>query len=156
WTSLFVLRHFGVTTPVALAASLLFAFLPYHFWRGTYHYFLSLYYPIPLAVMVALWILRREPLFFSWSGREGWRGSRPSGKGMAIRLVVGLISINGVYYAFFSGFLIATSGLIVLLRRRPRWPRALDAGLLLASLAICIGIVSFPFVLYWKRHGRNT
>jgi phosphoglycerol transferase len=155
WSSLFVLRHFGVSEPVALAASLLYAFMPYHFWRGTWHYFLALYYPIPLAVMVAVWLARGEPLFFR--GASG--GSRtgfltPSRKGVASLLIVALLPLTGVYYAFFSGFFLATSGLIALLRR-PRWARALDAGVLLAVLVASGVIGAVPFALYWRREGRN-
>ena len=56
WTSLYVLRKFGVQDQVAVAASLLFAFTPYHLWRGMAHLHLSAYYPIPLVVMVSLWL----------------------------------------------------------------------------------------------------
>ena len=54
WAALFVLRAFGVAEQVAVAASLLFAFLPYHFWRGPFHPRLSNYFAIPLATLVAL------------------------------------------------------------------------------------------------------
>ena len=50
---------------VAVAASLLFAFTPYHLWRGMAHLHLSAYYPIPLVVMVSLWLCHDQPLFFA-------------------------------------------------------------------------------------------
>ena len=62
WTSLYVLRKFGVQDQVAVAASLLFAFTPYHLWRGMAHLHLSAYYPIPLVVMVSLWLSTGQPL----------------------------------------------------------------------------------------------
>ena len=155
WSSLFVLRHFGVSGPISLAASLLYAFLPYHFWRGTWHFFLALYYPIPLAVMVAIWVARGEPLLFRGPSAGSWTGSlAPSVKGIASLVIVALLPSTGVYYAFFSGFFLATSGLIALLRR-PQWARALDAGALLALLAASCVIGAAPFVLYWAREGRN-
>src|SRR4051794_12571161 len=48
-TSLFVFRYFGVPTLPALVGSLLYAFMPYHFWRGVAHLFLAAYYLIPLV-----------------------------------------------------------------------------------------------------------
>ena len=55
-SALFVLRHFKIATAPALAASVLYAFVPYHFFRGVSHLFLTAYYLIPLTVMVVLWL----------------------------------------------------------------------------------------------------
>src|SRR5262245_6679707 len=62
--TLYVLRRFDISWGVAIFASLLYTFLPYHFARGQHHLFLSAYYFIPPLVMVALWICKGE-LFLS-------------------------------------------------------------------------------------------
>jgi phosphoglycerol transferase len=47
WSALFVLRRLGVGAEPAITTSVLFAFLPYHFYRGIYHLFLAAYYLVP-------------------------------------------------------------------------------------------------------------
>ena len=104
-TSYFVLRHFGRTRGTALVAGLLFAFLPYHFFRGTWHLFLACYYLVPLAVMLVLWVYR-EPGFL-FVGRDGDNQLRlrllswPVLAGVLLSL---LLASGGVYYAFFTCF----------------------------------------------------
>ncbi|HKI20873.1 MAG TPA: hypothetical protein VKA15_23475, partial [Isosphaeraceae bacterium] len=106
--SLFVLRRLGVGGQVAVAASLLFAFLPFHFWRGPFHPFASTYHAIPLLTMVALFLSGTEPLLFQrdGSGRLRWVWSRQRTLPVAVACV--LASISGPYYAFFGTFLILT------------------------------------------------
>ncbi|MBI3050344.1 MAG: hypothetical protein HYY76_18765 [Acidobacteria bacterium] len=67
-----VLRHFGVTWPTAVAVSLLYAFAPYHLLRGEHHPFLTAYWPVPLAVLVALWIGRDRLVAGSTEWSAGW------------------------------------------------------------------------------------
>src|SRR5579862_5608464 len=59
-TSLFVLRSFAISYPSAIVVSLLYAFLPYHFFRGEAHLFLSAYYLVPVVVMICVWLWRDE------------------------------------------------------------------------------------------------
>ena len=61
---------------MATAASLLFAFLPYHFWRGTFHLNLVAYHSIPLATLLALTLAGPIPSGFVETSREDydWRG----------------------------------------------------------------------------------
>jgi hypothetical protein len=152
--ALFVLRSLGVQDQVAVAASLLFAFLPYHFWRGPFHPWASTYHSIPLITLVALGLCRGEPAFFrrdAW-GRLHWTRTR----GLTIPAVVAclLASISGPYYAFFGTFLIVAGGVIGLVRKAGV-DRLLDvltatgliAGLFLAQL--------MPNVLYTTREGGN-
>src|SRR5262249_2010978 len=61
--SLYVFRRFVIPTALALAGSVLFAFLPYHLLRSQYHFTFSSYFLVPLIVMAALWISGGNPLF---------------------------------------------------------------------------------------------
>src|SRR5205085_2792090 len=83
--TLFVLRHFRIQDGPALAASLLYTFLPYHFYKGFVgHLFLSAYYVVPLIGMVMLWLsLDRLTLF--------------TRKGIAAVAICLLVSSSGVY-----------------------------------------------------------
>jgi len=55
-SSLYVFRHFNISYLVAVLGSLLYSFLPYHFFRNQHHLVLAGYYIVPLMVMVLLWV----------------------------------------------------------------------------------------------------
>jgi hypothetical protein len=134
--SLFVLRSLGVGGQVAVAASLLFAFLPYHFWRAPFHPHYSTYHAIPLVAMVAIWLCANEPLFFRRDQFGRLRGVWSRRRTLPAAVACVLTSIAGPYYAFFGTFLIFSGGLIGVLRKpqRDRVLDALAAGGLVAAL----------------------
>ena len=75
-SAMFVLRQFGISQLSAIFAGVLYSVMPYHFVRGQHHLFLSAYFLVPLAVMVALWIATGKlALIDSASGkfRLNWR-----------------------------------------------------------------------------------
>ena len=153
WTSLYVLRKFGVQDQVAVAASLLFAFTPYHFWRGMAHLHLSAYYPIPLVVMVSLWLCHAQPLFFAADERGRVRPGWHDGRSLPVLVTALLVSMGGPYSAYFGTFLLVVGGFIGFVRR-PSLDRVLDA-------AVCVGLVVglfllqvLPFVVGSHRQGR--
>ena len=152
--SLFVLRALGVGGQVAVASSLLFAFLPCHFWRGPFHPQFSTYHTIPLVALVAIWLCATEPLLFrrDESGRPRWAWSLRRTLPVAVACV--LTSISGPYYAFFGTVLILAGGLIGLLRK-PGVDRVLDA---LAAAGLVAGLFTaqlIPNALYSAREGAN-
>lgn len=53
-TSCIVWRRLGLSYPAAIAAALLFTFLPYHFYSGGEHIFLASCYLVPLAALESL------------------------------------------------------------------------------------------------------
>jgi phosphoglycerol transferase len=142
-SALFVLRHFQVRSFAAVAVSLLFAFLPYHFYRGTYHLFLAAYYLVPLMGMVVLWLyLDSCPL--------AWRSPR-----LLAAVVICLLTASaGVYYAFFAGFLLLAAGLASFAGRR-QVRTLLATGFLIAVLTAGFVANIAPSLLYTWRHGDN-
>jgi len=69
--SLFVFRRFGFRYGPALVGSLLFAFLPYHFFRlQVGHLFVAGYFLVPLTIMILLWIYR-DAILSARSGSDG-------------------------------------------------------------------------------------
>ncbi len=153
-TCLFVLRRFGVSKSVAVAASLLFAFAPYHLWRGMSHPTLSAYYPIPLAVMVALWLAAGQPIFCR--ARTGWTVSPRWSRMTAVPtlLTCGLVSISGPYYVVLCSYVMAIGGLIGWLRRRCL-ARLIDWWLILGLVSTLFLAQCVPYYVHAVRHGSN-
>ena len=46
----------------AVTCGVIYALLPYHFWRGEGHIFLSAYYAVPLGCWLILRVLARQPM----------------------------------------------------------------------------------------------
>jgi phosphoglycerol transferase len=143
WSALLVLRQFKVAYPLAIAASLLFAFAPYHFYRNENHLELSAYYLIPPTVLVLVWLLRRDI-------RKLW-----SPKGVVSIGVCALVGCAGVYYAFFAVLLLALPVLYGLLKDRS-FQRARVAPYLIVvtSAVLLLGLV--PTWIYTAQHGKNA
>jgi phosphoglycerol transferase len=147
-TALLVLRHFRLAYWPALAAALLYAFLSYHTLRGVGHLFLAVYYVLPPAVAVVLWVFLEEPLF----GRPAARLCTP--RGWAALLVAVLVACTDIYYAFFTCFFLLTAGLAVSWRKGRLVPCA--PSLLLIGVVTAATAASFvPQVLYARAHGPN-
>jgi phosphoglycerol transferase len=138
-TSLFVFRHFKLSYIPSLFCSLLYAFLPYHFLRNENHLILSAYYGIPLVTMVLLWItaeqfsLRSKRFIFS-------------------AVICALIGASGVYYPFFSCFLLLVAGAIGSLKFqsfRPLMTTIVLVGITGSTLLISLS----PSFVYKYRRG---
>jgi phosphoglycerol transferase len=149
--TLFVLRQLKLSWLVAVAASLLYTFWPYHFTRGQHHLFLSAYWQIPLMVLVLLWLCRGELVEVEaaprWP-RIKWR----SPKLPLSLLVCLLIGSSGYYYAFFACFFLLMVAAVVALQQRS------VRGLLLPALFIVlIGATAvlnlLPSILHVTREG---
>jgi phosphoglycerol transferase len=153
-TSLYVLRRFGVDDQVAVGASLLFAFTPYHFWQGTGHPHFSAYYPIPLVVMVCLWLCKGDRVFFRRGDGGKVRPASVKGQTLPALVACGLVSLGGPYHVFFSVFLLLTATMMGLLRK-PGWHRVLEG---LTAVVLVLGLFAaqlVPFVVGVLRQGYN-
>jgi phosphoglycerol transferase len=152
-STLFVLRRFGVSRPAAAASSLLFSFVPYHLARGEYHLFLSSYFFVPPAIMVVLWVYL-DRLRWPWSKKDpNLRWGR--GRMWASLLTMGLVASAGVYYAFFTCYLLFVAGLASLLdRQKLRGP--LMACTLVAVVGAGMLANLWPSLVYRREHGNNA
>jgi phosphoglycerol transferase len=146
-SAFWVLRHFGVRWWTGVCVSLLYAFAPLHFTRGEHHLFLSAYWPVPLAVLVTLW-LSGDGFRPGREGRSAWR-SRKLWLSVLICLV---LAATGFYYAFFACFFFLVASASAAVRQRS-W-RGLWPGLGLIAV-ISAGVVSnlLPTLLHFEEHG---
>ena len=137
----FALRRLGLGAGAAGVAAVLFALLPYHFFRGEPHLLLSAYYAVPLGVLLFLELLAPAPLF---ADRR------------RTLLTVGLCAAVGsanLYYAVFTLVLLVAAALVSLgLRRRRTLRDALGViGLIVTVLAVNLS----PTLIYRAQHGAN-
>ena len=150
-TAIWALRRLGVSSIWALVFGLLYAFQPYHFLRGTGHYFLSAYYLLPPMIWLIVRIYQGRGPFLSLDA-ESWTSGSHWLIGAAILIAI-LTGGSGVYYAFFSCF------------RRRRRSLGSDFLAPLDAPDQCLlaigGHDSEPGGLpgrprqFWRTHGRN-
>ena len=139
----FTCRQIGLVTGPAMLSSVLYAFLPYHYFRGEAHLYLSAYFVAPLAVLVAWWVATGR-----FTRHDGtWR----SGRLLLAAALCLAVSTAGVYYAFFSGIILVTAtGMALLARRDGR--HFLVGGLL--SVLLIAGMVGCLAPTLWYLHGH--
>jgi phosphoglycerol transferase len=150
-TSLYVFRRFGISTPFAIAGSILYSFLPYHLLRGEGHLGVGLYYLVPLCVMVVLWLCTGNPLFAYETQSEG---KRPllTRDGLISLGIGALIASDNVYYAFFAGLFLILAGLLARFCFGHR--RALYSASLLGSVLTLVFVLNLtPSIKYSHDHG---
>ncbi len=149
-TSLYALKSLKLPLYLALPGALAFTFLPYHFLRLE-HTYLAAYFMLPLMVLLAVWVMQGQIQIFVWDIQNrrfsiAWRDPRTWGA-MAICVLSGS---TGVYYTFFSLFLLA----IAVLRRFPvdlkarRLASSLSGVFLAGVLGLALLLNSVPYLLY--------
>ena len=138
-TSFYFLRSFRFSFGAALVASLLYAFLPYHFFRS-YHLMMAAYYLIPLMVLVMMWVCLEQRL---------------QGRKLIASVVICIIGGCGVYYPFFFAFLLPVAGVVAWWNRRSVAP--LVAGLVLSGVVAGTMVVNhLPTIIYQRSHGAAS
>jgi phosphoglycerol transferase len=139
-----VLRRLQVGLPAALAASVLYALLPYHFLRGEDHLFLAAYWAVPLGCFVVLSVLADAPLVTPLRSRST----------LAIVAACLVIGSAAVYYAAFTLVLLAVAAALAALARRSARP--LVTAAVLGGAIVAALVVNFaPAVVDRVREGSN-
>ncbi len=150
-----VFRRFGVAVPLAAAGGVLYAFQPFHYLRGEVHYFLSAYYVLPLAVMVALWTCLGTLPFFP-AGADGPRRFRlRDPRGWVAVAVAALTASAGAYYAFFSCAVLAAAG-VYGWAAVGTWRAAVSAGVVIAVVGVGGVANHLPTFAYHAKYGENS
>jgi phosphoglycerol transferase len=155
-TALLVLRQLGVSRGPAYLAAVLFVFLPFHFFHGPNHLFLSAYYAVPLGTYLILAVLGEKALF---TRRESGRGSPirryATPRSLATLLMCVVIGSSGLYYASFTLLLIAIALLSRILLRRPLASFAAGTAVLVVIAATLL-VNDASSIAYVHEHGRDS
>jgi phosphoglycerol transferase len=147
-----VARELRLDRPVAAFVSLVFTFLPYHFWHDEKHAFLAAYFPVPLGFLLAVWAIRGTlPIPRVVVPKGSWtHEDRRRFVILVICVLVGASSDS--YYAMFAVFLVAAGGLLGALGRRS-W-RTLFAAVLTTGALLFVTIANNIREIIWRsQHG---
>ena len=139
-----VLRRLMLSVPVAIACSILYALLPYHFTRGEGHLLLSAYYAVPLGAYLVLSVLVDRALF---AGRRVALGT------FALCAVIAFASAS-YYYSAFTVVLVAAAAVLRGLALRS-WRPLVNGGGVVAVIAALSLFTLLPSFVYWASHGTN-
>ncbi|HEY6631986.1 MAG TPA: hypothetical protein VIZ90_11080 [Rhizobiaceae bacterium] len=133
-TAFFSFRHLGFSIAVALICALLYAFLPYHIWRGVFHITNGAYYLVPLAMLVLVRLAQ---------GRIGADDAASRKRWIWALVVAALLPLqmpyNGVFFAFLCVVACAIS-----LASSWRWRQGLVAVSLIAATVVSFSVEQIP------------
>ena len=149
-TSLFVFRQLKLSYLAGVVGSLLYTFLPYHFFRA-YHIHMAAYYLLPLIIHVTLWVFA-GPLIFGQPSGGRWPKLELNFKTVFALLVAVLVGGCGIYYPFFSCFFLLGAGALGSLQQKRIYP-LLSAITLAVVIAGAVVISMTPMFLYQRSHG---
>ena len=147
----FVLRQMGRSRCTAGLGALLFAFLPYHVFRGESHVMLAAYEAVPLGALLLYWQFQPAPMLFDESD-PGWKPRLRNRRAIAAIVIALVLGATGAYYAVFSAVVLAAAGVGGLLAGWG-WRRAISALALCALIAVSLGVNLAPSLLYTRSHG---
>lgn len=166
-SAFYVFRQFQISSEIAAACALLYAYTPSHIMRSSHHLFLSAYYLVPLAVFLALRIMWSPPTTRKSESESTdirqpgnpdaseldpflWTTPLPY---LAILLSF-LIGGAGVYYAFYSILFLGAAS-VYAWWRHARGPQAvLGICCTLVIAATTVGSL-VPTIAYQKEFGQN-
>jgi phosphoglycerol transferase len=140
------MHRLGLSRAAALAAAVLYSFLPYHQTRGEGHLFLGNYFIVPIACYLILRSLKAAPLL------DKKLVTKRNALVIAACLLVGATT---AYYAVFAILLLLLVGVVQLWQDR-NFRRLTSTAFIVGAIALSFGVNAAPTVLYHARHGGNA
>jgi hypothetical protein len=149
-----VLRRLGVSPLVSIVCAVLFALLPYHFFRTDSQVFLSSYWSLPLTAYLFIAVLDDRALFTRRAAGGRVRGLLTPATVATVLMCLAIAS-TGLYYAVFGLVMIAAALVLKLLSQRRLAPLA--PGLAAFALVLVVLVANLaPTAVYHARHGGNS
>lgn len=154
----FVFRCLKISRSVSIVISLLYAFLPYAFWRGQDHLFLTAYYTIPLVTLISLSLWSDNLPFLAtdqnFKSKFRWQ-TLTNRKSLFCIIVCLVLGSTGVYYAFFGCLFIAVTSISAFVRNRDK--RVFISALIIITLIFSSFFLNvLPSLIYIYQNGVNS
>ena len=108
---LYAARRLALGWTAAVAAGVLFAFLPYHALRGQHHLFLTTFFPVPFLVTVVVEIAMGRLPFFPEGDDGRTRFCLTDGRTVWAAVTALVCGAANPYYGFFALLLLPVAGL---------------------------------------------
>lgn len=160
FSAIYALRRLRFSRITATGLGIVYGILPFFFGRYRAHVYLTFYFVVPLAVVLAIEVFRGDFVFKLPFGRK-YKESEEKERKKATKatlinaVIMIIIGMTGVYYALLSCMFIAFAAIL----------RSLNMGrireLIKPFAAVCISAVTFilsalPSILYWLKNGRTV
>jgi phosphoglycerol transferase len=149
-----VMRKLDVAAAPAAVAAVLFALLPYHFYRNESQLTLSAYYSVPLSAYLFLSTFLGEARFRRRSSPAGGALAWLSWRTARTVLLCVVIASSGLYYAAFALVLLSAGALVALVARSGRAAVTSALGCVLLIGVVLVANLS-PSLVYRAEHGAN-
>ncbi|RJR27893.1 hypothetical protein C4561_01240 [candidate division WWE3 bacterium] len=135
--SMYAMRRIGIKTAIAFPLSLIYTFIPYHFYRGVNHLFLAAYYTVPISILSAYLLASEKKL-----------------KPVETVVFPFVIASAGGYYTYFSLVFLGLGIIIKFIKTRKLFE--LKPGVIFLSLTLLIFMLNMsPTLIFQLRHGSN-
>jgi phosphoglycerol transferase len=149
-----VMRKLDVARWPAMIGAVLFALLPYHFYRGESQLLLSAYYSVPLSAYLFMSIFLGEERLRRRAGVGGGARAWLSWRTLRTVLLCAVIGSAGMYYAAFGLVLLTAGALIALIGGRGR-RAVLGAVGCIVLIGVFLAANLSPSLIYRAEHGSN-
>lgn len=113
----YTLLYFKFSPWISVALGTLYAFLPYHFERGTEQLLDSSYYFIPLLCLILIWLWSAVPIFFRYDGKK-YVFSLKSYKSFFCLILILVLLPTSIYFMFMFAYLAVIAGLSAFIYRK--------------------------------------
>ena len=144
------LRTLKIDPYFSIFGGVIYSLLPYHFYRGTNHIYLSTYAIVPLSCLLILWIINGEITFGKFNFRDGNLLKNivhaiPNKTLISIIIAI-FIGLTNPYYMFFSclGMVFAIAWNFL---EEKNIRKAISASLILLVVLTTMVILLIPFFL---------
>ncbi len=150
-TSFIALRSIEIEHFICLVVSLLYSFLPFHFYRNTHHGFIANYYIIPLVIMMSLWFLENKVLAFVYKNNKLSFGVNP--RFYFCLLIVLFVCVSGIYYAYCS---CVTLTFVLLIKALKGEKNNSPIVICIIFIILTSFYIQMPSFKYWLEYGVNN
>ena len=152
------LRLLRINPLLSIMGGVLYALLPYHFYRGVSHLFLSAYATIPLACVVIIWIMNGElKIRNPNSGNGAWPLSfvNSINRKFIFAVIVAVYSgLTGIYYTFFICLGIGFAIIWNFIEER-KLKNVTAPAIVLSLIALTVVVSLIPYIVFSSGGGAS-
>lgn len=144
-----VMRSLKLDYSISVVGSIIYALIPYYFYRVFDHTYLAFLVTIPLCVLICIWCYEDEAFFAINKNFFKYK------RNLLGILIAFLIANNGIgYYQFFSCFFLTIVLIIIFIKNKKI--KSILPTLTIISLIISFFLINMiPNFIYTYEHGKN-